>query len=898
MAEGTKLGAAYIPIRATLDELDKGLKQAKDKCEKATGDIARSVAGVKLDPKGFEEFGAKARSVGTKASIGLTAPLMLLGKVSADAASDLAESTNKMQVVFGKASASVEKFGASAAKNLGMSKQAAYEAAGTFGNLFVATGMAEGAAADMSTGVLQLSADLASFNNLSPEVTLEKLRAGLVGEAEPLRTLGVNLTADTAKAKAMEMGLADMNGELSAGALMQARYALILEQTTTAQGDFARTADGAANQARIMNAELADMQAEIGQKLLPTKMRLISTVRTLVGAFGALPPKMQTGVVAAGAMLAAVGPLATGIGLVSSGIGKLIPLAGKLGDVVGPAVAKLVSEKKALADLTTQSEAAADAKNKVTRANENLTKAADNAGKSLGKEGGILSRLSGAGSAGAGAVEGISRVIGSALAGGIAGAITSVGIGSIVSAIGSALAAAGAAIAAVVASPAFLIGAAIVAAVVAAIAVWRNWESIGDFFGEWTGKAKEWLGPFIAAVGNFLGEQGAKVGAMLGSWGEAIGDFFGGLPANIGSALRGFVDAVSYWTGFAFQTIIIFGQRAINWLTAEIPTWPGKVAGFLGNLADVAGQAFGAAKDAIVAQMSAAWSWITSEIPTWPGRLAEWFNEIRANIQAVLANARQNIINALTAAWAWISSEIPTWPGRFLSFVAKLPTDLLGLFERLRLNVTLKLGELWGWISLEIPTWPARFASFLWGIIDRAGNIFNEMKDAAIEGLRNLWQQAGAWAENIKNAILGPLRGLIDGIRNIWDRVRGEFERGREEAEETWGVGSPAKVAIGIGESIREGFTIGLKMPAFGNTFPNAIAPPSLATFAAAGQSEPAMSVSNVGPTRSITVNGSLVQLHVNGASTNAQEIAQEAARAVWQILTNDRDIVLSGGVA
>jgi hypothetical protein len=47
-------------------------------------------------------------------------------------------------------------------------------------------------------------------------VALEKLRAGLVGEVEPLRTLGVNLSAATVKLKAMEMGLAKEGEELTA----------------------------------------------------------------------------------------------------------------------------------------------------------------------------------------------------------------------------------------------------------------------------------------------------------------------------------------------------------------------------------------------------------------------------------------------------------------------------------------------------------------------------------------------------------------------------------------------------------------------------------------------------------------------------------------------------------
>ncbi len=48
---------------------------------------------------------------------------------------------------------------------------------------------------------------------------------------------------------------------------------------------------------------------------------------------------------------------------------------------------------------------------------------------------------------------------------------------------------------------------------------------------------------------------------------------------------------------------------------------------------------------------------------------------------------------------------------------------------------------------------------------------------------------------------------------------------------------------------------------------------------------------------RAVTVHGNLVQVNVNGTTATAGEIAQEAARAVLRVLTDDRELVLSGGV-
>jgi hypothetical protein len=61
-----------------------------------------------------------------------------------------------------------------------------------------------------------------------------------------------------------------------------ARQALIFEQTTTAQGDFARTADGAANKQRILAASVDNLRAQLGQKLLPMWQRVLDVLLTKV----------------------------------------------------------------------------------------------------------------------------------------------------------------------------------------------------------------------------------------------------------------------------------------------------------------------------------------------------------------------------------------------------------------------------------------------------------------------------------------------------------------------------------------------------------------------------------------------------------------------------------------
>lgn len=198
-------------------------------------------------------------------------------------ASDLAETVSKTNVVFEENAKEILNWGESASTAMGMSKNTALAAASQFGNLFRAMKIGKRESADMSKGLVELAADLASFNNMDPTDVLEKLRAGLVGETEPLRAVGVNLNQATLEAKALELGLWDGVDALDAGAKAQAAYALILEQTSLAQGDFARTSEGLANQQRILAAQWEDLKTKLGNAFLPVFTQVVTKFNEFLG---------------------------------------------------------------------------------------------------------------------------------------------------------------------------------------------------------------------------------------------------------------------------------------------------------------------------------------------------------------------------------------------------------------------------------------------------------------------------------------------------------------------------------------------------------------------------------------------------------------------------------------
>jgi len=241
-------------------------------------DIKRAIGDLKALETNAQQTQSKfgAMSKGMKiagAAIAAAAAAAAYGVVrfageSISAASDLEESLSKVRTVFGDASGSVETFAKDAAVNLGLSEQAALEATGTFGNLFTAMGINAGKAAGLSTEVVQLAADLASFNNIDVQEAIVALRSGLVGETEPLRRLGVNLSAARIEAYALESGLVATKGQLDAATKAQAAWALITQDAATASGDFARTSDGLANTQRTLKAAVDNASASVGTGLV------------------------------------------------------------------------------------------------------------------------------------------------------------------------------------------------------------------------------------------------------------------------------------------------------------------------------------------------------------------------------------------------------------------------------------------------------------------------------------------------------------------------------------------------------------------------------------------------------------------------------------------------------
>ena len=187
----------------------------------------------------------------------------------ANAAAHAEEAVNKIGAVFGDEGPRVEQLSRDMAKAYGLSLNDMLDASGRIGSMFQGAGFNSGAVAEYSDSIVRLANDLSRFNDTSFEVAFQKLRSGLAGESEPLRDFGIFLTEAAVKAKAYEMGLAQVGAELTDAQKIQARANIILEKSGPAIGAAAREADGASSKIEAFWGQLENLQITLGETFAP-----------------------------------------------------------------------------------------------------------------------------------------------------------------------------------------------------------------------------------------------------------------------------------------------------------------------------------------------------------------------------------------------------------------------------------------------------------------------------------------------------------------------------------------------------------------------------------------------------------------------------------------------------
>ena len=191
-------------------------------------------------------------------------------------ASDLGETMSKSATVFGKSNTIIQQFAKNAPRALGQTKQEAIGAAAQFGNMFTQLGIGQKQAAGMSTQMVQLASDFASFHNADVSEVLEAQQAAFRGEFDSIQKFVPTINAAAVEQQALKMHLAGSTKELTDQDKALAVQSLLMSGAGKATGDFARTSGGLANQQRILSAQFSDFKTSVGQVALPLVTKFVS----------------------------------------------------------------------------------------------------------------------------------------------------------------------------------------------------------------------------------------------------------------------------------------------------------------------------------------------------------------------------------------------------------------------------------------------------------------------------------------------------------------------------------------------------------------------------------------------------------------------------------------------
>ncbi len=257
------------------------------------------------------------------------------------------ESDNLFEVAMGNQADSVRAWSEELQDKLGLGAYEIRKTTGTIYNMINSMGIAGTSATNMSKGITLLAQDMASFYNMSSDEAMTKLQAGLTGETEPLKRIGILVNENTIKEVAYRNGIAQTGAQLTEQEKVMARYVAIMEQTSNAQGDLARTINSPANMMRILKQQVANLGIAFGNLLMPAIGAIIpyvtAFVRVITMAINALSKFLGIAGASGGSSMA------DNFAGASSGAGALADNAGNASKNLGKASGNAKDLKKALA---------------------------------------------------------------------------------------------------------------------------------------------------------------------------------------------------------------------------------------------------------------------------------------------------------------------------------------------------------------------------------------------------------------------------------------------------------------------------------------------------------------------------------------------------------------------
>lgn len=199
-------------------------------------------------------------------------------------ASSMEETNTKINTIFGNSAQNIHAWAKTTKDSFGIGELTAKNYAAQVAGILStdSKNLTSEEITNISTSLVGLAGDLASFHNMGFDEVWGKLLSGLRGETEAIEALGIDLrVANLADAFGMN---AKQWGELDQRTRLLNTYQYIMQETALAQGDFARTSDSYANQIRLLDENINGLKLALGESILPVVTQLVGWFNMLFGS--------------------------------------------------------------------------------------------------------------------------------------------------------------------------------------------------------------------------------------------------------------------------------------------------------------------------------------------------------------------------------------------------------------------------------------------------------------------------------------------------------------------------------------------------------------------------------------------------------------------------------------
>ena len=328
IGETEKLEQAEIDVRVAeqkhqdqLDDLNSTLAKLQDsqsdlnrELEKSGGafgsakDRIQSMADSAKN--GAAKFGEFAQKYKFHASAAL-AGIGMIAKQSMEYASEAEQSYGAVESIFADHAQGIIDNSKRAATEVGVSGREYRELASNMGAMLKNMGMPMDEVAEKSENLVEVAADLAATFGGSTKEAVEAVSSLLRGETDPIERYGVSIKQADINARMAADGLDGLTGEAEKQAKAQTLLKLLTEQTTSAQGQFARETDTAAHKQQVATAKYNDAKEAIGTALLPLMAEFADKAANVAKVVGEHPAIFLAVAGAVGTLSAAVVGAAT-----------------------------------------------------------------------------------------------------------------------------------------------------------------------------------------------------------------------------------------------------------------------------------------------------------------------------------------------------------------------------------------------------------------------------------------------------------------------------------------------------------------------------------------------------------------------------------------------------------